>query len=104
MENLRKQDLEQTLSEVTRRAAVDAGFRALALKDGAAAIARVNPKLSASGLIYKFVDNSGPTKTIPLPDLVPGIEVTELSEKDLAGVSGGVDNPPPPPPTTVSGG
>jgi hypothetical protein len=101
MDKWQKEQLEAALSEVTRRAAIDADFRALALKDGAAAIARVNPKLSATELVFKFVDNSGPTKTIPLPDPVEGIEENELSEHDLEHVSGGTDAPPP---TTVTGG
>jgi len=101
MEKWKKEELEGALSEVTRRAAVDADFRALALKDGAAAIARVNPKLSVNDLVFRFVDNSGPIKTIPLPDLVEGIEENELSEHDLEHVSGGTDAPPP---TTVTGG
>jgi hypothetical protein len=97
----KKEELEQILSEVARRAAVDAEFRSLAVRDGAAAIARVNPKISVTELQIRFVDNSGPIKTIPLPDLVEEIEESELSESDLECVSGGTDAPPP---TTVSGG
>jgi nucleosome binding factor SPN SPT16 subunit len=98
----KKEELEQALSEVTRRSAVDAEFRSLAVRDGAAAIARVNPKLSVTELEFRFVDNSGRVKTIPLPDLVEEIEENELSENDLEHVSGGTDAPPPP--TTVTGG
>jgi|SRR5438270_2868639 len=104
MHKWKNEELEKTLAEVFRRSAVDHEFRTLALKDGPGAIARINPKLSLNQLVVRFVDNSGPTKTIPLPDLVLAIEENELSEKDLECVTGGTDAPPPPPPTTITGG
>lgn len=104
MSKWKSQELEKALTEVFRRSAVDPEFRTLALKDGAGAIAWINPALSLNPLVFKFVDNSGSTKTIPLPDLAPDVAENELSERDLECVTGGTDAPPPPPPTTIQGG
>jgi hypothetical protein len=104
MHKWKNEELEKTLAEVLRRSAVDLEFRTLALKDGRGAIARINPRLSVNELVFRFVDNSGPTITVVLPDLVREVEENELSEKDLEIVTGGTDAPPPPPPTTIQGG
>lgn len=50
--------------------------------------------------MFKFVDNSGSTKTIPLPDQVTEA-CDELTEDELERVAGGGDPPPPPP---ITGG
>lgn len=96
-----KLELQETISEVAGLCAVDPGFRLLALQDSAAAIARVNRKPLPRDIRIKFVDNSGPEKIVPLPDLIPEI-LDELSETCLESVSGGGDVPPPP--ITISGG
>jgi|ERR1700739_3724781 hypothetical protein len=100
MKNWTYEELQRAVAEVLRRAAVDPQFRAVALENGAAAIAIVAQKPLPDNLSFNFVDNSGPTKTIPLPDLIPDLE-KELDEEALEKVSGGTDSPPPPP---VSGG
>jgi hypothetical protein len=99
MENWRKSELQQTLSEVARRCTVDLEFRSLALRDAAAAIAKVNPKPLPDGVQFKFVDNTGCQKTVVLPDPL-GKDSDELSEESLESVAGGGDNPP----ITISGG
>lgn len=66
-------EVQQTLMEVARRATVDPQFRALALSDSAAAMAQVNPKPLPPDVSILFVDNSGSTKIVPLPDPVQGI-------------------------------
>lgn len=80
------QERVRILSEVRRRAAVDPEFRQLALTDAAAALAKIATKVPG-GTTYRFVDNSGPVKTIPLPNLIP--ETEELSDLELEKVAGG---------------
>ena len=88
MNDWTNEELQRTFSEVARRAAVNPEFRALALRDSAAAIARINPRPLPKGMTVRFVDNSGSLKTIPLPDLVSGIS-EELSEVELENIAGG---------------
>jgi hypothetical protein len=82
------EELSRAVEEALRRASVDADYKKLALSDGAAALARINPKPLPAGLILKFVDNSGPLKTIPLP--APTFYTEEISEAELEAVAGGV--------------
>jgi len=82
---------------------VDHKFRSLALRDSIAAIARVNRKPLPPDIRIRFVDNSGPEKIVPLPDLIPEAS-DELSETALESVAGCGDGPAPPPPITISGG
>ena len=70
MNNWTNEELQNTFAEVARRAAINPEFRSLALKDSAAAIAKVNPKPLPQGVTFQFVDNSGPHKIVPLPDPV----------------------------------
>jgi hypothetical protein len=88
MNSWTNEELQNTFAEIARRAAINPEFRALALKDSAAAIAKVNPKPLPQGMTFQFVDNSGTHKIIPLPDPVPGIS-EELSETELENVAGG---------------
>ena len=92
MNNFNIGSLQDALEEVSRRAVVDPAFRALALRDGRAAIAAVSSKPFPDGLVINFVDNSGAVKTIPLPDPSASI-VEELTEGDLEVVSGGTSPP-----------
>jgi hypothetical protein len=95
MKNWTNEELHNVFSEVARRAAVNPEFRALALTDSVAAIAKIDPRPLPADMTFKFVDNSGPVKIIPLPDPVPGIS-EELSEIELENIAGGD--------TTISGG
>jgi len=99
MNTWNNEELQQVLLKVMRRAATDAAFRKLALQDAAAAIAQVHSKPLPAGVSYKFVDNSGPIRIVPLPDFT--CQTDELSEDDLDNVAGGGSTPPPPP---LSGG
>jgi len=83
------EELIRTSFEVARRAAADDEFMKLALRDGAAAIPRVDPKPLPPGIVVKFVDNRGPLKTIPLPAPADTDEFGEITEEELEAVAGG---------------
>lgn len=99
MKGWTNEELQQMLLKIAQRSAVDPEFRALALRDSAAAIAKVSSKPLPKDISYRFIDNSGSLRVVPLPD--PALESDELSETELEDVAGG-DTPPPPPP--LSGG
>src|SRR5882757_2936696 len=83
-------ELQRAMDEVIRRTQTDGSFRNLAISDGAAAFAKVNPRPLPPGLVFKFVDNSNEMrKTIPLPDALP-TEDGEITEAELEMVAGGV--------------
>lgn len=92
-QNWTAEEFQQALQEVGRRATIDSEFRALALKDAATAIARVAGKTIPGDLDFKFIDNSGPTKLVPLPDPIPGITYEEIGEEELDRVAGGISGP-----------
>ncbi len=98
MKSWTKDELQQMLLKIIRRTAIDPEFRALALRDGSAAISKVTSKPLPKDITYRFVDNSGSIRIVPLPD--PVLDTDELSESELEDVAGG-DGPPPPP---ISGG
>lgn len=95
-------ELQHAITEVLRRSAVDRDFRALALRDGAAAIAKIDARPLPHGIHFRFVDNSGREKVIALPDFIEDA-CDEIPEAALEQVSGGTDAPQPPP-ITISGG
>lgn len=76
------------VQKVFERSMIDAEYRKLALTDPDRALKAIGEELPNKDVRLKFIDNSGPLKTIPfvLPDPVP---VAELSDKDLAHVAGG---------------
>ncbi len=78
---------QDVLKEVAHRAAIDADFRSLALKDSAAAISKVSDLSIPSGTAIKFVENTSTVKTVVLPDAVS--EISQLSEIELENVAGG---------------
>jgi len=95
-------EAERTIEEVKRRSALDPSFRALALSDSLAALARVNPRPIPANSV-RFVESSEientkddpQTLVIILPPLESAIE--ELTEEELENVAGGGDQPPTPP-------
>lgn len=98
MKSWTNDELQQMLLKIIRRTAIDPEFRALALRDGSAAISKVTSKPLPKDITYQFVDNSGHIRIVPLPD--PVLDADELSECELEDVAGG-DGPTPPP---ISGG
>jgi hypothetical protein len=89
MEGWTDAELREVVMEVTRRATVDPVFRQLAITDGQRAIATVSPKPLPPGIEFRFVDNSGRVKTVPLPDAVCEIFTDELTDEELDQVAGG---------------
>jgi bacteriocin-like protein len=87
MSDWSEDDEAQIISEVCRRSTVDPDFRTLALTDPASAIAKVTTKIPPPSVKYQFADNTGPVKTIALPDPIP--ETEELSDKELEQIAGG---------------
>jgi len=61
------EELQTTVEELLRRTAVDKDFRKLALSDSVAAFGEVVPRPLPDGMTFRFVDNEGPVKTIPIP-------------------------------------
>lgn len=98
MKGWTNEELQQMLLTITRRSAIDPEFRALALRDGSAAISKITSKPLPKNITYQFVDNSGSKRIVPLPD--PVLDTDELSDSELEDVAGG-DGPTPPP---ISGG
>jgi hypothetical protein len=80
------EELQAVLGEVARRSTVDPEFRALALKDAAAAISMVGGRPAPKDQSYRFVEHTD-AKVILLPDPVPDLE--ELSEAELVAIAGG---------------
>jgi hypothetical protein len=86
--NIGGKDFNDSLSQVIRRASVDPEFRNLALKNGNAALEKLNPGLTNAPVV-RFLDRSNPSPfsvELVLPDLV---EAGELSEQELEQVAGG---------------
>jgi len=89
MEGWTDAELREVVMEVMRRATVDPVFRQLAVTDGQGAIAAVTSKTLPHGIEFKFVDNTGRVKIVPLPDPVCEIFSDELSDEELDQVAGG---------------
>lgn len=91
-----QEEASRTIDEVKARCLVDPGFRALALSNPVAAIAKINPKPLPAGLSIRFVEGTGatdsfagtgPDLTIVLPALVD--KADELSDDELEQAAGG---------------
>jgi hypothetical protein len=90
----------RTIDEVKRRSATDPDFRALALSNPTAALAKVNPRPIPEGsVIFVESGSAAPTATdaerlvVPLPDAATACH-DELSDEDLENAAGGSGTPP----------
>jgi hypothetical protein len=80
-------EAEQVEMELRKRAVKDPEFRALALRDPQAAIAKITPKPLPKNFKVKVVENEGANVVVVLPDPIGRVE--ELSDADLEAVAGG---------------
>lgn len=81
-------EVQETVRKILARTVVDPEYRALALKDTAAAFAKFDSRPLPSNFNLTFVDNSGPNQILVLPPAVEGVQ--ELDESELEMVAGGV--------------
>lgn len=84
--NMNKDQIFELGSRVFQRAAADPDFRALALRDGTAAVEQVLGHPLPDGIRIRFVENDGATFTLGLP---PARSADELSDRELEAVAGG---------------
>jgi hypothetical protein len=100
MQGWSQAEVNRTVHEVKRRSLIDLQFRALALANAPAAMAKVNPKPLPHGVVIRFVDAS-PGAGNPLPDTVKGTITVilpapvadiaeELSDAELEKATGGL--------------
>ena len=93
-----QKEVNRTMSEVKRRSILDPEFRALALSNPHAAIAKVNPRPLPARILVEFVDSAKESSSesssdaclvILLPN--PVARADELSEAELELAVGGND-------------
>lgn len=82
--------IDSTLRKIVERSLKDSAFRALAIRDGRAAVNAVSSAPLPENFKVRFVDNAGADLTIVLPDPAPA---QEIREEELAGVAGGAYGP-----------
>jgi len=95
-----RSEAARTIEEVKRRSATDPEFRALALTNAAAALAKVNPRPIPQGSVLFLEpgnaadEASGPERIVViLPHLAAAVD-DELSYEDLENAAGGAGTPP----------
>ena len=82
-----EQAQQEAEAKVFRMAANDADFRALALRDGRAAVEKATGRSLPEGFTIRFVDPAGAHLTAVLPRAA--YEEEELAEHELLAVAGG---------------
>ena len=82
-----EQAQKEAEQKVFRMAANDASFRALALRDGRAAVEQATGRSLPHGLKIRFVDPADAHLTVVLPHAANDSE--ELAEHELMAVAGG---------------
>ncbi len=85
-----KTQTDRVLDEILRRSQRDAAFRKLCLESPGAAVKQVAGEDLPPGFKLRFVENNRADLTVVLPDPVSGTGGQELSDGDLANLSGGV--------------
>jgi hypothetical protein len=82
-----EQAQKEAEAKVFRMAANDRDFRALALRDGRAAVEKATGRTLPAGFTIKFVDPTGSHLTAVLPRAA--YEEEQLAEHELMAVAGG---------------
>jgi hypothetical protein len=85
-----KEETDRVAMEVKKRSIKDPEFRALALSNAHAAIAKINPTPLPAGYKVRCLEQAGFNVTVLLPD--PNSRVEELSDAELEQVAGGSRN------------
>jgi hypothetical protein len=85
-----KEETDKVAVEIKKRAMKDPEFRALALSNPHAAVAKINSTPFPSGYKVRCIDQAGYNVTVLLPDPVSRVE--ELSDAELEQVAGGSRN------------
>jgi hypothetical protein len=81
-----REEANEKLRVLARRAQTDMEFRKLCLTEPAKAIAAIDPRPAPAWFRIRFVENQGATLTVVLPDPA---QDSELSDSDLEQVAGG---------------
>ena len=76
----------QLAGKVFKKAGADPAFRALAMRDGTAAVEQVLGSKLPDGMKIRFVENEGAWLTLGMP---PARTSDELSDRELEAVAGG---------------
>ena len=84
-----QEQIDNTLRAIVDRSISDPAFRASALQDGNAAIAKVSGDAVPANFRVRFVDNAGYDLTVVLPDAQAAAPQQALSDEEVAGVAGG---------------
>lgn len=90
--NWTKEQVDRALTEVVNRSRRDPAFRQLCLQAPEAAVAQLTSQPLPPGFKLRFVDNNHADLTVVLPDPFATVS-SELSDSELASVSGGVGGP-----------
>jgi hypothetical protein len=82
-----KEETDRVAMEAKKRSIKDPEFRALALSNPHAAVAKINATPFPAGYKVRFIEQAGFNVTVLLPD--PNSRVEELSDAELEQVAGG---------------
>jgi hypothetical protein len=86
MSNWTKEDINKTLSEISKKTAIDKEFRKMAMENPAQAIKQITGREIPDGFKIKIIENQ---PDVDFTFVLPDFQKEELSESELATVAGG---------------